>query len=657
MTQLTITPKVSDKTARFKGTIAAGEHVAVTIKGGAEWLGEDDGANLTLRVIDETTRRTVAVFPRPAETLDDGEEDDAWDSTQDGDLTCTLNLNTVQAVNAARHMLRVPVLFVLGDTDNPRTLYFRDRHEIEYWPERIGDTTPYDLSKWPKQIDDWTELVTEWQGQMSSFGAALSGHTGNGSIHVTAEQKVLWTAKQDAINDLDTIRSGAAAGATAIQEHQDISGKVDRTEILSGGKVKESLLPSYVDDVLEYASASAFPATGEAGKIYVAKNTNATYRWSGTQYVQIGGGGTSVTVDDELSETSENPVQNKVVTAALAGKLTRAEAEAGFTEWTCDPATHNGHELTVSYDSASDEWHILLDGNVASVGLTVVDGVNATSLEWTDGWDGTPETFTATRTRLPTMADLDAKEATTNKATALSASSTDAQYPSAKCVYDELAKIPYDLPAAPITPTAGAPFVLAACFPIVATVDGVQSTISDPSDITLSQYMGGWVLDSDTLGISIAAVDANGKYAGSDFDNGIVISVTFDGDTPDSSTQVLGFTPTYALADRTMNPIVLDTLPENGIALSFPEATAGKVRDFLLRLEIPAGDAPQIAYPSDVKFGNGAGEFPEINTTDTTGATAETILMFTETVPYVANATPAKFFVKGEAWNEIGGAT
>jgi len=33
MTELTITPKVADKTARFKGAVAAGEHVAVTIKG------------------------------------------------------------------------------------------------------------------------------------------------------------------------------------------------------------------------------------------------------------------------------------------------------------------------------------------------------------------------------------------------------------------------------------------------------------------------------------------------------------------------------------------------------------------------------------------------------------------------------------------------
>lgn len=36
--------------------------------------------------------------------------------------------------------------------------------------------------------------------------------------------------KQDAIDDLDDIRDGASRGATAIQEHQDISGKVDKVQ-------------------------------------------------------------------------------------------------------------------------------------------------------------------------------------------------------------------------------------------------------------------------------------------------------------------------------------------------------------------------------------------------------------------------------------------
>ena len=52
-------------------------------------------------------------------------------------------------------------------------------------------------------------------------------------------------------------------------------------------KIPNAYLPSYVDDVLEYDSYSNFPTTGEAGKIYVAKDTNKTYRWSGTQYTEI----------------------------------------------------------------------------------------------------------------------------------------------------------------------------------------------------------------------------------------------------------------------------------------------------------------------------------------------------------------------------------
>ena len=56
---------------------------------------------------------------------------------------------------------------------------------------------------------------------------------------------------------------------------------------LSGGLIPSQYLPSYVDDVVEYSTLSAFPATGEGGKIYVALDTNLTYRWGGTSYVEI----------------------------------------------------------------------------------------------------------------------------------------------------------------------------------------------------------------------------------------------------------------------------------------------------------------------------------------------------------------------------------
>lgn len=61
----------------------------------------------------------------------------------------------------------------------------------------------------------------------------------------------------------------------------------NKADLDQSGKVLTSQLPSYVDDVLEYASVSDFPATGEASKIYVATDTNLTYRWSGSSYVEI----------------------------------------------------------------------------------------------------------------------------------------------------------------------------------------------------------------------------------------------------------------------------------------------------------------------------------------------------------------------------------
>ena len=73
-----------------------------------------------------------------------------------------------------------------------------------------------------------------------------------------------------------------------------------------------SQLPSYVDDVLEYDKAGRFPATGETGKIYIAKDTNKTYRWSGSNYVEI-------TASLALGETSST---------AYAGDKGKANAEA-----------------------------------------------------------------------------------------------------------------------------------------------------------------------------------------------------------------------------------------------------------------------------------------------------------------------------------------
>ena len=58
-------------------------------------------------------------------------------------------------------------------------------------------------------------------------------------------------------------------------------------ELDENGFVKSSQLPSYIDDILEFATASEFPVEGEAGKIYLSSDTNTVYRWTGSSYVAI----------------------------------------------------------------------------------------------------------------------------------------------------------------------------------------------------------------------------------------------------------------------------------------------------------------------------------------------------------------------------------
>lgn len=86
----------------------------------------------------------------------------------------------------------------------------------------------------------------------------------------------------------------------------DLSGfeYKEKADLVSG-KVPASQLPSYVDDVLEYDDLEHFPSTGEEGKIYVALDTGFTYRWSGSEYVQIGGQDLSnfVTLDTDQTIT------------------------------------------------------------------------------------------------------------------------------------------------------------------------------------------------------------------------------------------------------------------------------------------------------------------------------------------------------------------
>ena len=55
----------------------------------------------------------------------------------------------------------------------------------------------------------------------------------------------------------------------------------------SSGHISSQYIPASIDEIIEASSKSAFPTTGESAKIYVALDTNLTYRWGGSAYVEI----------------------------------------------------------------------------------------------------------------------------------------------------------------------------------------------------------------------------------------------------------------------------------------------------------------------------------------------------------------------------------
>lgn len=142
-------------------------------------------------------------------------------------------------------------------------------------------------------------------------------------------------------------------------------------ELDGSGLVPTNQLPSYVDDVLEYTNVSSFPATGETGKIYVDTTNNDTYRWSGTQYIQVND---AVSTADEAtrlstartieltgdvtgSTTFDGSANVQISTTAASsgvpsGTKMLFQQTAAPTGWTKD-TTHNNKALRVVSGTAS----------------------------------------------------------------------------------------------------------------------------------------------------------------------------------------------------------------------------------------------------------------------------------------------------------------
>lgn len=167
--------------------------------------------------------------------------------------------------------------------------------------------------------------------------AASSGVTGvkgsaestyrKGNVNITATNIGLGNVTNDA--QVKRTEMGVASGVATLD---------------TAGKVPASQLPSYVDDILEgyylesfaslpsryyfftenSTSSSVLP--DETGKIYVDLNTNKTYRWSGSKYVEIS---TSLTLGETSSTAyaGDKGKANATNIATLQGEMSAAKTD------------------------------------------------------------------------------------------------------------------------------------------------------------------------------------------------------------------------------------------------------------------------------------------------------------------------------------------
>lgn len=163
--------------------------------------------------------------------------------------------------------------------------------------------------------------------------AIYDAHVANGDIHVTAADKTAWNGKQDAISDLSTIRSGAAAGATAVQPgdlatvattgaYSDLSGTptipvVDQTYSASSANAQSGVAVASaisgkqdtISDLSTIRSGAAAGATAvQPGDLATVATTGAYSDLSGTP-----------TVDQTYSAASTNAQSGVSVASAIAG--------------------------------------------------------------------------------------------------------------------------------------------------------------------------------------------------------------------------------------------------------------------------------------------------------------------------------------------------
>ena len=162
-------------------------------------------------------------------------------------------------------------------------------------------------------------------GSSASQAASLTAHAGDESLHLTEE-------KNDLLSHWSIVNVGTEEEPQYIlKANLPVASEGDMISFFADGYTPEPE-QGYIrlDTWDNYDNTTMAGYVLSAGLAYGMKTAIDDHETRITAIEQGGGGGgTPITIDSALSDTSENPVQNKIITAALNGKAAASHTHAG----------------------------------------------------------------------------------------------------------------------------------------------------------------------------------------------------------------------------------------------------------------------------------------------------------------------------------------
>lgn len=175
-----------------------------------------------------------------------------------------------------------------------------------------------------------------------------------------------------------TAAAAVAAHVAAADSHPIYTAALANKADLINGFVPASQLPGFVDDVLEFASLAAFPATGETGKIYVSlAPPNRIYRWSGSTYIELvpSPGSTDAVAEGSVNLYFTNTRARAAIGATGSLSYNPTTGVISYTAPTIGTAANNvvaldGAAKLPAVDGSQLTGLVVGDSNIAAAGLS-----------------------------------------------------------------------------------------------------------------------------------------------------------------------------------------------------------------------------------------------------------------------------------------------